>query len=130
MISDTQPGRTRIWWDGNEVEFIRWTDRGVLFNWGDPRETAVHMPRGAVARLLEKGVLRIEGEGPTWSNSGQSQRERPAEIVPVHLAQPESTPPRVEKLASQPPPNRASIITRLIRKLAGSEEPKRVNATH
>ena len=63
--------KTRVWWDGNPVQFIRWTEKGLVFNWDDPRETAIHMPRGAVMRLMAKGVLEIEGEQKHYSLGGQ-----------------------------------------------------------
>jgi len=34
---------TRIWWDGSEVSFIRWTEKALVFSWGNVTETAVHM---------------------------------------------------------------------------------------
>jgi hypothetical protein len=117
--------KTRIWWDGGEVEFIRWTEKALVFNWGDPRETAIHMPRGAVTRLMEKGVLRVEGEMPPWTGArcgddgewqpedtlAQSQEHQPPTLKsPVAIAKP------------KPLANRLNVVARLIRKLAGGEE--------
>ncbi len=102
---ESGPRGTRIWWDNEEVHFVGWTDRALVFHWEDPRETAIHMPRGAVVRLIDKGVLRIEGYIPTWM-----QVEKPA---------PPSTP--VEPPA--PANSKLSIVQRLIRKLSGDRNP-------
>jgi hypothetical protein len=70
---------TRIWWDGSEVDFIRWTDKALVFSWGNVTETAVQMPRGAVVRLLQKGVLQIEGETPEWIHLSPTEFDRSPE---------------------------------------------------
>ncbi len=79
MNAGSQPHRTRVWWDNGEVVFIRWTEKTLVFSWGDVRETAVHIPRGAVTRLVQKGVLRVEGEAPTWIQPNFAG----AQVVPV-----------------------------------------------
>jgi len=142
--------RTRVWWDGSEVHFIRWSERGLIFNWGDPRETAIHMPRGALMRLMQKGVIRIEGDLPEWLtrqkqnasravhplayynqrtihtnyHAAKDERKRPSSTP--QSASPQSTPQPVRP--SQPPAeshalspaSKLSIVARLIRKLGGS----------
>jgi hypothetical protein len=121
MNAGSQPYKTRVWWDNGEVVFIRWTEKALVFSWGDVRETAVHIPRGAVTRLVQKGVLRVEGEAPTWIQPNFSG----AQVVPVSPATPvvpipapvEAEKPRSALLRSE----RFSAISRLIRKLAGSE---------
>jgi hypothetical protein len=128
MNPDSYPKRTRIWWDGGEVEFIRWTEKSLVFNWGDPRETAIHMPRGAVMRLLEKGVLRVEGEMPPWTGlqpvdsdlhpEGMLAAQDPQRQPPVF----KSSVPAVAVEKPKPLSNRLNIVARLIRKLAGGEE--------
>jgi len=128
MNPDSYPKRTRVWWDGGEVEFIRWTDKALVFNWGDPRETAIHMPRGAVMRLMEKGVLRVEGEMPPWttsrsatSESAQLEDTQPDQDQPLRHSPAVFRPPAgLEK--QKPVANRLNIVARLIRKLAGGEE--------
>lgn len=57
---------TRVWWEGAEAVFVRWTDQALIFAWQDATETAVKIPRGAVIRLLRKGVLDVEGYVPVW----------------------------------------------------------------
>ena len=37
-----------------------------MFSWASTTDTAVHLSRGAVVRLLKNGVLRIEGTLPDW----------------------------------------------------------------
>ena len=108
MEHSLQPHNTRIWWDGGEVEFIRWTEKALVFQWGDATETAIHMPRGAVMRLMHKGVLQIEGEVPEWIDSR-------ADLL-VEPEQPETPLKEIQQRGG-----RVSIITRLIRKLAGSD---------
>ena len=57
---------TRVWWEGEEAVFIRWTNQSLVLAWPDAAETAVKIPRGAVTRLMGKGVLQIEGNVPAW----------------------------------------------------------------
>jgi hypothetical protein len=114
---------TRVWWDEGEVEFIRWTEKSLVFAWCNATETAIHMPRGAVVRLLEKGVLRIEGNAPDWIQRPQQRELQPVSpLQPTQCAEPES--------AAKPdpePPSRFNVIARLIRKLGGGEQdPARV----
>jgi hypothetical protein len=105
---------TRVWWDNEEVKFIGWTDKALVFQWEDPRETAIHMPRGAVVRLVDRGVLRIEGFVPVWM--------RPAEKTPSLL-------PAAQAEANKSSQNnsRLSVVTRLIRKLSGDRNPDTAN---
>ena len=79
---------TQVWWDGGTVDFVRWTEKSLVFCWEGARKTAVHMPRGAVVRLLDKGVLRIEGYQPEWL--------APREACDSDLP-PERVPPPAEK---------------------------------
>jgi len=115
---------TRVWWDGSEVIFVRWTDRSLVFAWCDAAETAIQMPRGVVIRLLEKGVLHIEGVTPDWIFREQQQdipaaprtattRNAAAAAQPVVSP---TTPAKTE------PSSKLGAIARLIRKLSG--EPK------
>jgi hypothetical protein len=127
MNPDSYAKRTRIWWDGGEVEFIRWTEKALVFNWGDPRETAIHMPRGAVTRLMEKGVLRVEGEMPPWTGVRPADNEQQPEDLPSAQAQQRQSalkPPVLTATLEKPKPlsNRLNVVARLIRKLAGGEE--------
>jgi hypothetical protein len=119
-----QAYQTRVWWDGDEVEFICWTDKGLVFNWNDARETAVHMPRGAVVRLMDKGVLYVEGQMPTWINPGQAQ---PQESVSSGLVKPqfkhvERAQPQQRKPSAKA--EKLNIVQRLIRKLSGNDDKK------
>ncbi|MBN1562464.1 MAG: hypothetical protein JXA10_01400 [Anaerolineae bacterium] len=114
--------QTRVWWDGNPVQFIRWTDKGLVFNWDDPRETAIHMPRGTVMRLMAKGVLEIEGDAPDWTQSDYQPvarlepPPRPVNDPPLANVQPELPQPAPPKV-----PNKLNIIARLINKLGGGD---------
>jgi hypothetical protein len=113
---DTTAQPTRVWWDNEEVRFVGWTDKALVFHWEDPRETAIHMPRGAVVRLVDKGVLRVEGYVPAWM--------RPADQPPSVLAAPPveaSNPPQVN--------SRLSAVARLIRKLSGDRAPEKAGIT-
>ena len=79
---NTPAPATRVWWEGVEAVFVRWTDQALVFAWEDTTETAVKIPRGAVVRLLHKGVLNIEGDAPAW-----------ADLSPVDLSpSPNATP--------------------------------------
>jgi hypothetical protein len=113
MMSET----TRVWWDGNPVQFIRWTEKGLVFNWDDPRETAIHMPRGTVVRLMAKGVLQIEGDAPAWACDGYKPvvLRQPVEtrVVNIPVEKPKPVTPKI--------PNKLNIIARLINKLGGGD---------
>ncbi|NLX10461.1 MAG: hypothetical protein GXY36_12460 [Chloroflexi bacterium] len=129
---------TRIWWDGTEVRFVCWTEQGLIFSWCNVTETSVQIPRGAVIRLIKKGVLEVEGIVPEWID--------PQELG-IHGAQPSYyEPPRPAASGlgdavpygsnpydtlpfkpAEPAParhrdtsSRFSAVTRLIRKLAGN----------
>ena len=110
MNSTTQ--LTRIWWDNEEVKFVGWTEKALVFHWEDPRETAIHMPRGAVVRLKDKGVLRIEGYMPIWAHSAN---------------QPQPTAPPAEPSKLPQVNNRLNVVARLIRKLSGDHTPEKVS---
>jgi hypothetical protein len=114
----SQHEQTRVWWAGDEVRFIRWTDQGLVFHWGDPRETAVHMPRGAVMRLMQKGVLQIEGRMPGWTNPAYRPPEEPPQtgLVTPNFSRIQRAP---EPPKPEPSSSRRSIVSRLIRKLGG-----------
>jgi hypothetical protein len=110
---------TRIWWDGSLVKFIRWTDRGLVFNWDDPHETAIHMPRGTVMRLVGKGVLRIEGDAPEWTRPNVQSVRLDAQKQPLPKSPPKEHTPTAPRI-----PNKLNIIARLIRKLgSGDNDP-------
>jgi hypothetical protein len=110
---DSTTRLTRIWWDNEEVKFVGWTEKALVFHWEDPRETAIHMPRGAVVRLMDKGVLRIEGYKPIWVRSANQLQPIPA----APSAEP-SKPPQVS--------DRLNVVARLIRKLSGDRTPEKV----
>jgi len=113
---------TQVWWDGNEVDFVRWTDKSLVFCWKDARETAVHMPRGAVIRLLDKGVLHIEGHQPEWLPARFVSRWSTAD-------QPSQPAPAAPRSDTDRSPNRRNVILRLIRKLSGVGERGPASAT-
>lgn len=108
---------TRIWWDGNEVSFIGWTDKALIFNWTNHLDTPVELPRGAVLRLLQKRVLVIRGQVPRWVLEMLSGPES-------HLVA--DGPARAELPAAQPVPadrkEKITLVSRLIRKLSGGSE--------
>ncbi len=129
---------TRIWWDGREVNFIRWTDGTLVFAWRENDETAMHIPRGAVTRLIDRGVLEVEGDLPAWLGDVLTLDVPAREPEPVkqpvqkpvaparrEVARPAPAPARQH---NQPAPatSRRSIVARLLRKLGG--DPDRVQA--
>jgi CheY-like chemotaxis protein len=135
---------TRVWWEGEEAVFIRWTEQSLVLAWPDAAETAVKIPRGAVTRLMGKGVLQIEGNVPAWVRltrpesaalepvaamahqeaapavSSASSAQRPD---PAHQDQPAVTaPPQTAGDRLNMPGNKLSVVARLIRKLTGGGE--------
>lgn len=129
---------TRIWWDGREVNFIRWTDGTLVFAWQESDETAMHIPRGAVTRLIDRGVLKVKGDLPQWLDGNLTLT--PPALEPTHAsavsARPSALPMRRDtapldpsRLHNRPAPadNRRSIVARLLRKLGG--DPDRIQ-TH
>ncbi len=108
---------TRIWWDNEEVKFVGWTEKALVFHWESPRETAIHMPRGAVVRLMDKGVLRIEGYAPVWLRPVANQPQPAPSAPPVEA----NKPPQVN--------TRLNAISRLIRKLSGDRSPEKASVT-
>jgi hypothetical protein len=134
-----RPHTTRVWWEGEEAVFIRWTEQSLVLAWPDATETAVKIPRGAVTRLVGKGVLQLEGNVPTWARLSLPELARPE---PEHApkAQEAAGPvgsnehpdrqtatasPQAAKNHLDAPANKLSVVARLIRKLTGSSEPQR-----
>ena len=97
---------TRVWWEDREVAFVRWTDQALVFAWRESDETAMHIPRGAVLRLLDRGVLRIDGDAPAWLYDSR----------PLQLRRPERPAPAPKKAAPKAAPQkdrgRFNIIAR------------------
>jgi hypothetical protein len=135
-----------VWWEGEEAVFIRWTEQSLVLAWPDAAETAVKIPRGAVTRLMGKGVLQIEGNVPAWvrlscpesaglepvaalarqgaapaaSPAGSGQRSDSAnQDQQAVMAPPQAA---GDRLAA--PANKLSVVARLIRKLTGSGDPQ------
>ncbi len=106
---------TRIFWEDNEVCFIKWTNEGLAFNWDDPRETAINMPRGTVRRLMKKGVLRIEGDKPEWTQYASEAEARAAARRREMAGRPQ--------LSDEQTSQRVGILARLIRKLSAEPTP-------
>ena len=106
---------TRVWWEDREVAFVRWTNQALVFAWRESDETAMHIPRGAVLRLLDRGVLRIDGDAPAWLYDSR----------PLQLRHPERSAPASQKVAPKAAPQkdkgRFNIIARLIQKLGGGD---------
>jgi hypothetical protein len=138
MAHESAPSQTRIWWDDSEVEFIRWSEKSLVFSWGNVTETAVHLPRGAVVRLLRKGVLRVEGTLPDWVNDPLDSDLIGEHHQPIHTARHfepimlVDIPPEPVDLAPSIPAaaphvdgsgGRFNAIARLIRKLGGPGRP-------
>ena len=66
---------TRLWMGGVEVEFIKWTPHGLVYNRVGSTETLANLSRGTVIRLQQEGMLRIEGYRPAWAEP-ESQEKR------------------------------------------------------
>ena len=136
MYPNNRLNDTRVWWDSNEVAFIRWTEKSLVFAWPNAYDTAIHMPRGAVLRLVQKGILHIEGNMPNWMPEAiwEMQTAIAGTIAPlpreedrqplqplVIEKQPEVVPPQAEAPKPEQRSERFNAISRLIRKLSGGE---------
>lgn len=114
------PAPTRIWWEGEEAVFLRWTEESLVFLWSNSMDTAVKVPRRAVLRLMKKGVLEVEGYAPTWV-WGTPEPKRVMEAAPAVKAPPPPQPLTLPEEAPSPKLDKLSVITRLIRKLTGAD---------
>ncbi len=63
---DEEEHDTRLWMGGVEVDFLKWTPHGLIYNRVGSRETLANLTRGTVRRLVQEGTLRIEGFRPAW----------------------------------------------------------------
>ncbi len=118
-MAPKREAQTRIWWNGDEVYFLAWTDHALLFRWNEAvwnGRGVIQLPRGATRRLLNKGVLVIEGEMPDWLTEkapvGCPTRARP---VPP----PRPIPPPERPAPTPPKADLRSIVLRVIRRLTG-----------
>ena len=148
MEEDTPTHTTRVWWEGVEAIFVRWTDQALVFAWEDTTETAVKIPRGAVIRLLHKGVLNIEGDAPAWAglspvilplspdttSTAVHSEQTPSSSVQTALAGYNSEdddwhspkdPTHTNRSKSGNRSEKVTAIARLIRKLTGGGSPRR-----
>lgn len=129
MSTSGETLKTRVWWDGGEVDFICWTEKSLIFSWRDVTETAVQLPRGAVVRLLEKGVLVVEGEMPSWIyqvvydlQRAAVQAAPPAQSSAAHDSSPATQAATHQSPAPEAAPDSApvrfNVVSRLIRRIA------------
>jgi hypothetical protein len=58
---------TRLWLGGVEVQFIKWTPNGLIYNRVGSLETVAHLSKSTIHRLLDEGTLYIEGYRPDWA---------------------------------------------------------------
>ncbi|MBN1200915.1 MAG: hypothetical protein JXJ20_03565 [Anaerolineae bacterium] len=58
---------TRMWMSGIEVKFFKWTPNGLIYTRVGSQETMAYLSRNTIHRLLEEGVLRIQGYRPAWA---------------------------------------------------------------
>ncbi len=123
---------TRVWWEGAEAVFIRWTDQALVLAWPDATDTAVKIPRGAVLRLMNKGVLHVDGAMPTWVPLTRVEfTETEPKTVPAEKA-PAAVPVEPVKVEARPAksPDKLNAVARLIRKLTGGGPARPVEPSH
>ena len=60
---------TQLWLGGMRVEFIKWTQSGLIYTRVGSRETLANLTRSTIKRLLKEGMLVIEGYRPDWANA-------------------------------------------------------------
>jgi hypothetical protein len=65
---DDQKPDTRVWFGGVEVEFVGWTQFGLVYTRVGSMQTLANLTKSTVRRLLRDGTLRIEGYRPDWAD--------------------------------------------------------------
>ena len=114
----------------------------LVLAWASNDETAFRLPRAAALRLLNKGVLRMEGDLPDWipdqitvpkpaapttqpatpsAPSTTPARQRPAARPTIPPAAPPAPEPVAQPAEPAPRNDRFSAIARIIRKLTGGD---------
>lgn len=64
---DQQPD-TRLWMGGMEVQFVGWTNYGLVYTRVGSMQTLANLTKSTVRRLLLDGTLRVEGYRPDWAD--------------------------------------------------------------
>jgi hypothetical protein len=65
---DEQKPDTRLWMGGVEVQFVGWTNFGLVYTRVGSMQTLANLTKSTVRRLLQDGTLRIEGYCPDWAD--------------------------------------------------------------
>ncbi len=65
---DDQRPDTRVWFGGVEVEFVGWTNYGLVYTRVGSVQTLANLTKSTVRRLLRDGTLRLEGYRPDWAD--------------------------------------------------------------
>jgi hypothetical protein len=58
---------TKVWIRDEQVEFVAWTTRELIYTREEFADTLIRLPRATVQRMLRKGTLRLEGYRPDWA---------------------------------------------------------------
>lgn len=64
-MSEESP--TQLWLGGMQVEFVKWTQSGLIYTRVGSQETLANLTRSTIRRLLKEGMLVIEGFRPDWA---------------------------------------------------------------
>lgn len=64
----TQYEDTQVWLGGLPVQFVRWGSRALVYVNIGSESTLSSLRRNTVQRLLQDGVLHIEGYRPDWAD--------------------------------------------------------------
>lgn len=65
----SQDEETRLIMSNVPVRFIRWTPHGLVYTGIGSEEKLSHLNRGMVRRLVQEGILDIQGYRPVWVDS-------------------------------------------------------------
>ena len=65
---------TQLWLGGVAVDFVRWTDRGLIYTSLGSHESLTSLSKGMVRRMIRDGLLRIEGYCPEWGHDDPNSR--------------------------------------------------------
>lgn len=90
---DEQKPDTRVWFGGVEVQFVGWTNYGLMYTRVGSAQTLANLTKSTVRRLLRDGTLRVEGYRPDWADPDLAVNDEPSPAVDTSTGAVESGDP-------------------------------------